>query len=198
MPPARRSTRSAKLLGFGYPGGPVIDRLAPHGNPLRRPLHLRQDERQRARFQFQRPQDRRAALGRGARSGSRNRRAPRAAARAIPRPSSSEWLAVTPQATLDLLASFQHAVIHELLTRAAASAESIGARSLIVSGGVACNSGLARRRLRRPACPIRSTFPSFGLSTDNAAMIAAAAFPKLQRGEFSSLEIGAQANLTLA
>ncbi len=49
---------------------------------------------------------------------------------------------VTPRATLDLLASFQHTVIEELLRRAARSAEEIGARSMIISGGVACNSGL--------------------------------------------------------
>ena len=76
----------------------------------------------------------------------------RALLRAQPAPSTEEWLAVTPQATRDLLASFQRAVIHELLTRAAASAESIAARALIVSGGVACNSGLrAAARGRRPA-----------------------------------------------
>jgi N6-L-threonylcarbamoyladenine synthase len=96
-----------------------------------------------------------------------------------------------------LVASFQHAVIHELLTRAAASAEGIGARSLIVSGGVACNSGL-RATAYASRLPYPVHFPSFGLSTDNAAMIAAAAFPKLARGEFSGLDIGAQANLTLA
>jgi N6-L-threonylcarbamoyladenine synthase len=62
---------------------------------------------------------------------------------------------------------------------------------------VACNSGL-----RATACagklPYPVHFPTFGLSTDNAAMIAAAAFPKLQRGEFSSLDINAHANLPLA
>ena len=112
-------------------------------------------------------------------------------------PTVDEWLAVTPQATLDLLASFQHAVIHELLTRASAAAESIGARGVIVSGGVACNAGLrAAARSGAMRCPVH--FPSAGLSTDNAAMIAAAAFPKLERGDFSPLDIGAQANLPLA
>jgi len=66
-----------------------------------------------------------------------------------------------------------------------------------VSGGVACNSGLRAAaqsaKLRYPVY-----FPSLALSTDNAAMIAAAAFPKLERREFSNLEIAAQANLTLA
>jgi N6-L-threonylcarbamoyladenine synthase len=114
-----------------------------------------------------------------------------------PNPSLEQWLAVTPPQTLDLLASFQHAVIHELLTRAAAAAESIGARGLIVSGGVACNSGL-RAAARAANLPYPVHFPSAGLATDNAAMIAAAAFPKLERGQFSTLDIGAYANLPLA
>jgi N6-L-threonylcarbamoyladenine synthase len=95
------------------------------------------------------------------------------------------------------LASFQHAVVTELLTRAAAAAERMEARSLIISGGVACNSGL-RAAAQSARLPYRVHFPSPGLSTDNAAMIAAAAFPKLARREFASLDIAAQANLTLA
>jgi len=117
--------------------------------------------------------------------------------RRTPGPTDEEWIAVTPQATLDLLASFQHAVITELLTRAAASAGQIEARSLIISGGVACNSGL-RTAARLAHLPYPVHFPSPGLSTDNAAMIAAAAFPKLIRRDFAGFDTLAQANLTLA
>ena len=56
----------AKLLGFGYPGGPIIDRLAPHGDPTGGSLHFRQNEGQRARLQLQRIEDGGAALGGGA------------------------------------------------------------------------------------------------------------------------------------
>jgi N6-L-threonylcarbamoyladenine synthase len=84
--------------------------------------------------------------------------------------------------------------VTELITRAAASAEKIDARSVIVSGGVACNSGL--RRAANLPYPVY--FPTPGLSTDNAAMIAAAAFPKFARREFASLDVLAQANLALA
>lgn len=114
-----------------------------------------------------------------------------------PRPSVDEWRAVTPQNTLDMLASFQATVIEELLRRAQVSAEKIGARSVIVSGGVACNAGLriAAGRARLP-CPVY--FPTPALSTDNAVMIAAAAFPKLRRKEFADFDAPAQPNLVLA
>jgi N6-L-threonylcarbamoyladenine synthase len=108
-----------------------------------------------------------------------------------------ELRAATPQRTLDLLASFQHAVVSELLRHAAISAEQIGAQSLIISGGVACNSGL-REAARSANLPYPVFFPAPGLSTDNAAMIAAAAFPRLARREFADFSLKASANLSLA
>jgi N6-L-threonylcarbamoyladenine synthase len=186
----------AKLLGFGYPGGPVIDRLAPHGNPRAVKFTFAKMKGNALDFSFS---GIKTAVLRWVES--RDMDAEIGVRRALLRenlnPSTEEWLAVTPQATLDLVASFQHSVIHELLTRAGASAEAIDARSLIISGGVACNSGL-RERARSARLPYPVYFPSPGLSTDNAAMIAAAAFPKLARGEFASLDISAQANLRLA
>jgi N6-L-threonylcarbamoyladenine synthase len=116
---------------------------------------------------------------------------------ANPRPAAGEWRAVTPQHTLDLLASFQYTVIQELLRRAEAAADSVHARALIISGGVACNSGL-RAAAREQRLPYPVHFPSPALSTDNAAMIAAAAFPKLARREFTDLNVAATANLPLA
>jgi N6-L-threonylcarbamoyladenine synthase len=185
-----------KLLGFGYPGGPVIDRLAPHGNPLAVRFTFARMKGNALDFSFS---GLKTAVLRWVEAHDMEAEIAirRALVRENPVPSVEQWLAVTPQRTLDLLASFQHAVIHELLTRAAASAESIGARSLIVSGGVACNSGL-RATAYASRFPYPVHFPSFGLSTVNAAMIAAAAFPKLARGEFAGLDIGAQANLALA
>jgi N6-L-threonylcarbamoyladenine synthase len=112
-------------------------------------------------------------------------------------PSAEQWLAVTPASTLDLLASFQATVIQELLRRAAIAGESIETRALLISGGVACNSGL-RAAAGNQNLPYAVHFPTAALSTDNAAMIAAAAFPKLARGEFADLSIAASANLTLA
>lgn len=186
----------AKLLGFSYPGGPVIDRLAPHGNPRAVKFTFARMKGNALDFSFS---GIKTAVLRWVES--RDMEGEIATRRALlrenPSPSMEEWLAVTPQTTLDLLASFQYSVIHELLTRAAASAESIGARSLIVSGGVACNSGLRQRALAA-GLPYPVYFPTPGLSTDNAAMIAAAGFPKLARREFAGLDLSAKANLRLA
>jgi N6-L-threonylcarbamoyladenine synthase len=184
----------AKLLGFGYPGGPVIDRLAPYGNPRAVKFTLANMKGNRLDFSFS---GLKTAVLRwtqerelGAEIAER-----RELFRRNPRPTAEEWLAVTPQATLDLLASFQATVIRELLKRAAAAADDIGARSVILSGGVACNSGL-RREARALRLPVY--FPDFALATDNAAMIAAAAFPKFARGEFADATLRAEAGLALA
>ena len=186
----------AKLLGFGYPGGPIIDRLAAFGNPRAVRFTFAKMKGNALDFSFS---GLKTAVLRWVQAHdlAAEIEARAALRRSVAHPSVEEWLAATPQTTLDLLASFQQAVITELLTRAAASAESIAARSLIVSGGVACNSGL-RAAARSSGLPYPVFFPSPGLSTDNAAMIAAAAFPKFERREFASLEIAAQANLTLA
>jgi N6-L-threonylcarbamoyladenine synthase len=185
-----------KLLGFGYPGGPVIDRLAPHGNPRAVKFTFARMKGNALDFSFS---GLKTAVLRWVES--QDMSAEIEIRRALFRENSAatveQWLAVTPPRTLDLIASFQHAVVHELLTRAAASAEQIDARSLIISGGVACNSGL-RAAAQAAKLPYPVYFPTPGLSSDNAAMIAAAAFPKLRRGEFAGLDILAQANLTLA
>jgi N6-L-threonylcarbamoyladenine synthase len=186
----------AKLLGYGYPGGPIIDRLAPYGDPKAVRFTFARMKGNALDFSFSGLKT--AVLRWVEANGMEEELAVR---RALPRenpmPTVEEWLAVTPQATRDLLASFQQAVIHELLARAAAAAEEMGARALIIAGGVACNSGL-RAAARGAKLPYPVYFPSPGLSTDNAAMIAAAAFPKLARGEFTGLDVKAQANLTLA
>jgi N6-L-threonylcarbamoyladenine synthase len=186
----------AKLLGFGYPGGPVVDRLAPHGNPRAVRFTFAKMKGNALDFSFS---GLKTAVLRWveARDMQAEIEARRALLHQRPHPTDAEWLAVTPPLTLDLLASFQHAVIAELLTRAAASAERIGARAMIVSGGVACNTGL-RNAARAAHLPYPVHFPSPGLSTDNAAMIAAAAFPKLERGDFAGLDAAAVASLALA
>ena len=190
----------AKLLGFGYPGGPVLDQLAPHGDPDAVHMPLVKMKGNILDFSFS---GLKTAMLRwtqsqsveGAMEGELIAR--RALLKLHPHPTVEQWLSVTPQLTLDAIAAFQEVVVEELLRRAAQAAEQTGARAIIISGGVACNTGLrtAARSGRLP-CPV--FFPTPKLSTDNAAMIAAAAFPRLARGAFSDLTLKAQPNLTLA
>ena len=185
-----------KLLGFGYPGGPVIDQLAPYGDPRKVRFSLARMKGNPLDFSFS---GLKTAVLRWteARELDGELAERRALLRRTPRPTRDQWLAVTPQSTLDLLAAFQQTVIEELLRRIERSAGDIDAQTVIVSGGVACNAGL-RKAAQAARLPYPVLFPTPGLSTDNAAMIAAAAFRKFRRGEFDDFALRAQANLTLA
>lgn len=187
----------AKLLGFGYPGGPVIDRLAPWGNPRAVRFSLARMKGNALDFSFS---GLKTAVVRWVESHhiiEEIEARKRLINNAID-PSIEVLLDATPQATRDLLASFQYTVIEELLRRAAGAADQVeGVRSLIVSGGVACNAGL-RAAANQASVGLPVFFPSAALSTDNAVMIAAAAFPKFRRGDFAPLSIAAQPNLALA
>jgi len=182
----------AKLLGFGYPGGPIIDQLAPHGNPRAVKFTLAHMKGNKLDFSFS---GLKTAVLRWVEQ--RDLADEIQARRKLQNPSIEDWLRLTPQATRDMLASFQRTVIEELLRRAIASAEETGARALIVSGGVASNAGL-RAAAREAHLPCPCYFPTPALSTDNAVMIAAAAFVKFRRGAFADLTLRAQANLALA
>jgi len=186
----------AKLLGFGYPGGPVIDRLAPYGNPEAVRFTSARMKGNALDFSFSGMKT--AALRWVESRGIADEIETRKKMARVRRPSVEEWLAVTPQETLDLVASFQHAVIGELLGHAAAAASQMeDVRSIVITGGVACNSGLrAAAGSHWAGLPVY--FPSPGLSTDNAVMIAAAAWEKFRRGEFAPLSESVEPNLALA
>jgi N6-L-threonylcarbamoyladenine synthase len=114
------------------------------------------------------------------------------------KPGSEAVAALCDAETLDLIASFQYAVVGNLLRQTFAAAESFGARGIVVSGGVAANSELRRRfqaEADRRGLPI--AFPSLALSTDNAAMIAAAAWPKFVAEDFADDDLGATPQLRL-
>jgi N6-L-threonylcarbamoyladenine synthase len=188
----------AKLLGFPYPGGPIVDQLAPHGDPLKYAKEFTPPRTKGNPRDFSFSGWKTAALyWTQARDLGDEIAARRELARSTPQPTREQWLAVTSQETLDLLASFQKAVIDDLLRRATRAAEEMKARAMIVTGGVACNAGLraatAGRRLRFPVY-----FPEPRYSTDNAVMIAQAAFPKLARRDFAAYTLRARANLSLA
>jgi N6-L-threonylcarbamoyladenine synthase len=120
----------------------------------------------------------------------RRRKALTEALKANPALRPAEALAQMPEVfdarTLDLIASFQHAVVGNLMRQTFAAAESFGARGIVVSGGVAANSELRRRfqaEADKRGLPV--AFPTLAMSTDNAAMIAAAAWPKFVAGKFA-------------
>jgi N6-L-threonylcarbamoyladenine synthase len=181
----------AKLLGYGYPGGPVIDKLAPFGNANAVKFTLARMKGNELDFSFS---GLKTAVLRWTQEHDVSTEI--AQRKQLRNAATEDWLAATPQRTRDLLASFQRTVIQELLRRASAAAEQIGAESLVLAGGVASNIGLRKAAQSESTLPVY--FPAPGLSTDNAAMIAAAAFPKLERREFASFDLKAQASLLLA
>ncbi len=206
----------AKLLGLGYPGGPWIDALAPHGDPKAVEFRMAQIKVKNHRVARQV-----AGLG-SAEMHDRHRDfsfsgiktavlrhvethhmrasidARREALSRIATPTLADILPLCDPPTLGLIASFQRAVVSYLLRGTFAAAESYGARAIVVSGGVAANREL-RTRLTAEASLRRLpiAFPSLALSTDNAAMIAAAAWPRLQRGVFAPADLQATAQLRL-
>lgn len=114
------------------------------------------------------------------------------------KPGSESIASLCDVQTLDLIASFQYAVVGNLLRQTFAAAESFGARGVVVSGGVAANSELRRRfQAEADRRGLSIAFPSLALSTDNAAMIAAAAWPKFLASDFASDELAATPQLRL-
>jgi tRNA A37 threonylcarbamoyltransferase TsaD len=107
-------------------------------------------------------------------------------------------LALCPQPTIDLIASFQSAVVGDLLKKTFAAAESLGTGRILITGGVAANRELRARFTQQAAqggMPI--AFPTLALSTDNAAMIAAAAWPRFLAREFAPPDLSADPSLAL-
>lgn len=213
----------AKLLGLGYPGGPWIDALARFGDPnsvpfafaqIKRKAHLTgKTARTKAastapiaaldpRFLFSFSGIKTAVL----RHVELNHLRPEAEARATRLASSHTAIPRTPEeahalcsrATLDLISSFQHAVVGDLMKKTFAAAESLGVRRLLITGGVAANRELRTRFTAEAAARgLRVAFPTLALSTDNAAMIAAAAWPRLLAQDFAPASLSANPSLVL-
>jgi N6-L-threonylcarbamoyladenine synthase len=223
----------AKLLGLGYPGGPIINKLAAHGNPQAVKFTF-------AQIKHRDRQDRvaRVSAGSPARAGfardgvqdpgnhgseiratfdfsfsgiktavlryvethhmQRVIEARMAALAEISHPAAADVLRFSDPMTLDLVASFQNAVVGDLVEKTLAAAREYDAATLFVTGGVAANSELRGRfeeQAAQEGLPV--LFPSRPLSTDNAAMIAAAAYPKYLAGDFAEPELSAEAGLQL-
>jgi|SRR5579872_4176351 len=111
----------------------------------------------------------------------------------------AELLPLCSPQTLSLISNFQSAVVNDLVTRTLAAAAQTDVRTILVSGGVAANSALRNTFESRAATKgVNVFFPSRALSTDNAAMIAAAAYSHLQAGDIASSDLNAEPNLRIA
>lgn len=197
----------AKLLGLGYPGGPIIDALARHGDPHSvpfAPAQIKHSQRGLAK-EKQTPHDFsfsgiKTAVRRYVElEGMRGSIAARQKALAgVAKPKAEDVLALCDKKTLDLVASFQRTVVDDLVTKTLEAARERDARTLFITGGVAANSELREKFDQEGAqegLPVY--FPSRKLSTDNAAMIAAAAYPKYLASDFAAAEFSAEAALVL-
>jgi N6-L-threonylcarbamoyladenine synthase len=117
---------------------------------------------------------------------------------AIAHPTLADVLPLCDAPTLDLITGFQHTVVETLVRGTFTAAARHNVRALIVSGGVAANRELrARFTSEAAARGLTVSFPSAALATDNAAMIAAAAWPKFSAGVYASDELEATAQLRL-
>jgi len=212
----------AKLLGLGYPGGPWIDTLAQFGDARAVPFSFAQ-VKTKAHLEGRTPRTKAAKTApiaeldprflfsfsgiktavlryvelHGMREEAQARVPKMLALGRIPA-TREEALTLCPQAVLDLIASFQHAVVGDLMKKTFAAAEAQGAERVLVTGGVAANRELRERFTAEAGRRgVRIAFPTRALSTDNAAMIAAAAWPRFVAGEFAPEELTADPALAL-
>jgi N6-L-threonylcarbamoyladenine synthase len=200
----------AKLLGLGYPGGPVIDRLSTYGDPKAVKFPLSQlkhpdrndrgkklDDRPRVDFSYS---GIKTAVLRYVETHNMKEpvEARRKALAQIAKPKLEDYLANCDKQTLDLVASFQRSIVEDLIVKTLTAAHAYDVATLLVSGGVAANAEL-RQRFEQAAAEegMPVYFPSRPLSTDNAAMIAAAAYPKFLTRDFAALDFSAEAGMAL-
>jgi N6-L-threonylcarbamoyladenine synthase len=172
----------AKFLGLGYPGGPIIDRLAKDGDPKR--FHFSIPKISDGSLDFSFSGFKTAAL--------------RYIEAAGIHPCRSKGK--VPVKILDLVASYQQAIVDTLVAQTRKAIRQHRPRSILLVGGVACNSLLRRTfsevfQGKEEDC--RVYYPSPFLTTDNAAMIAAAGTAKLHKGEAADLDLNAYADLPL-
>jgi N6-L-threonylcarbamoyladenine synthase len=170
----------AKMLGLGYPGGPIIERLAREGDP------------KSVRFSVPRMGDGRSDFSF---SGLKTAVSKHVRETALQPVKNGEE---PSQAIKNLAASFQSVVVRSLVGTMERLALEYRPKTLIVAGGVACNGALreaSRKAAERLGVP--AYFPSPHLSTDNAAMIAAAGTVKLQAGERAGWDLNADVSLRL-
>jgi N6-L-threonylcarbamoyladenine synthase len=200
----------AKLLALGYPGGPMVDKLSKHGNPKAFKFagsQLKHPDRNeklsgassRPRFDFSYSGMKTAILRHVETHNLKpSIEARREALAQIAKPKVEDYLAHCDPATLDLVASFQRSLVEDLVGKTLAAAEAHNVKTLFVTGGVAANNELRERFEENGSrAGLKVMFPSRPLSTDNAAMIAAAAYPKFLANDVAGMDFSAEAGLVL-
>jgi N6-L-threonylcarbamoyladenine synthase len=173
----------SRFLGLGYPGGPIIDRLAAAGDPeaIRFPRGLEHSLSYDFSFSGLKTAFIHHVLGGSHIQG---------------RLADHQAPPLEVGMRRNLLASFQEALVDALIQKTLRAARERNLRTVVVSGGVAANSRL-RTKMREEgrAAGVRTLFPSADLCTDNAAMVAAAAFHRVQAGTFSGLHFRPSARM---
>ncbi|MGZ4122850.1 MAG: tRNA (adenosine(37)-N6)-threonylcarbamoyltransferase complex transferase subunit TsaD [Tumebacillaceae bacterium] len=164
----------ARAMGLEYPGGPIIDRMAQEGNPEAFAFPRAWIDDESMDFSF---------------SGLKS-----AVLNALHNAEQRGEEIVQA----DVAASFQAAVVEVLVEKTVRAVNKTGVRNVVVAGGVAANKGLRKRLTERAEeAGFHVHFPALNLCTDNAAMIAAAAFPMYEAGKFHDLDLNAIASLSL-
>jgi N6-L-threonylcarbamoyladenine synthase len=190
----------AKLLGLGYPGGPILDRLAAVSNGTAPPVKFGPTKMKGNALDFSFSGLKTAVLYH-VREHPEYSEEIRAREEALHRGERKfeQLLPLCSPKTLALVREFQNAVVRDLVERTMTAAEELAVESILVSGGVAANSQLRSAfEERAKAAGVEVFFPSRALSTDNAAMIAAAAYSRLRSGIVADTSLNADPSLALA
>ena len=190
----------AKMLGLGYPGGPILDRLAAVSNGAAAPVKFGATKMKGNALDFSFSGLKTAVL-------YHVREHPEYAPEVRAREEAlqhgerkfEQLLPLCGAQTLALVREFQNAVVRDLVERTMTAAEELTVESVLVSGGVAANSQLRTTfEGRAKAAGVDVFFPSRALSTDNAAMIAAAAYSRFRAGNIADTTLNADPSLALA
>ena len=190
----------AKLLALGYPGGPILDRLAAATNGVPAPVKFGHIKTRGNPLDFSFSGLKTAVLYHVRDHGEYSTEI-RSREEALARGERKfeQLLPLCSPQTLALVREFQNTVVRDLVERTMTAAKELRAESVLVSGGVAANSQLRTTfEERGNAGGIEVFFPSRALSTDNAAMIAAAAYYRFRAREFADSSLNADPSLKLA